>query len=59
MTKIIKMKNEQLQDDLVTFGNENGIEIVKRKDGVAIKNTFATEIQVVNEHIAELAVGDR
>ncbi len=49
------MKNEELKDKLVEFGKEFGIEIVKRKDGIAIKNTFATEIQVVEEHISELA----
>lgn len=55
MTKIIKMKNEELKDLLVEFGKDHDIEIVKRKDGIAIKNTFSTEIQVVNEHISELS----
>ena len=55
MTKIIKMKNEELKSILVEFGKEHDIEIVKRKDGVAINNTFSAEIQVVQEHISNLA----
>lgn len=50
------MKNESLKEALVSFGKEFDIEIVKRKDGIAINNTFATEVQVVKEHIRELTL---